>query len=69
MAELAYADVSKASVRKDMRVRVPLPAPTQSVVDKTVGTMHEDKVMYPHGTVELGKLWRVYSGYPALACG
>jgi hypothetical protein len=26
MAELAYADASKASVRKDMRVRVPLPA-------------------------------------------
>jgi hypothetical protein len=27
MAELAYADASKASVREDMRVRVPLPAP------------------------------------------
>ncbi len=30
MAELAYADASKASVPRDMRVRVPLPAPSLS---------------------------------------
>jgi hypothetical protein len=56
MAELAYADASKASVRKDMRVRVPLPAPTRDNDVKTVGAIHDNELMYPPATVELAKL-------------
>jgi hypothetical protein len=49
----AYTDASKASVRKDMRVRVPLPAPTRDEVVKTVGAICDNELMYPPATVEL----------------
>src|SRR5215471_862178 len=51
---LANADVSKASVRKGVRVRVPLPAPS-SLVGDPVGTMGQDEVVYPRKTVELAR--------------
>jgi hypothetical protein len=38
-----------------MRVRVPLPAP-RGVTDKTVGTTHNNELMYPQGTVETAKI-------------
>jgi hypothetical protein len=52
---MAYADASKASVRKDMRVRIPLPAP-RGVTDKTVGSIHNNEFMDRRETVELARL-------------
>jgi hypothetical protein len=52
---MAYVDASKASVRKGVRVRIPLPA--QSIAfGETVVALLENAFMYPADTVGLAKL-------------
>jgi hypothetical protein len=58
MAELAYADVSKASVREGVRVRIPLPAPITTgsfSIFENVSGMPDDAAMHPQTTVDVAR--------------
>jgi hypothetical protein len=55
MMELADIDVSKASARKGVRVRIPLPAP-QREARSTVSGPRDNGSVYPRNTVDLALL-------------